>query len=82
MNSIPVVGWILSFIAVSSTAVPFWIAWTRCGIGEKYFYFLPEVYLHPGFWDCVGVFMCVFILKKVLTPKFASVTNTNSSDSK
>jgi hypothetical protein len=78
MNSIPVIGWLLSVIFTTSTALPFWIAWTNCGIGERYFYFLPEVYHDVPFWDCVGVFLVVGIIKGVFVPKIASVSQTNN----
>lgn len=45
------------------------------GIGEKYFYFLPTVYQDPGFWNCVGVFIVVPILKTIFVPKLVSVSN-------
>ena len=82
MNAIPVVGWALALLFNISTAVPFWIVWTACGIGRKYFYFLPDVYQSVGFWECVGWFTVVGILKRVLTPQFASVTQTNEKASK
>jgi len=82
MNQIPVIGWALALIFNISTSVPFWIAWSVCGIGRKYFYFLPEVYQAPGFWACVGLFTVIGIIKRVLTPTFASVTQTNNKESK
>ena len=53
MNAIPIIGWALSLVFNTSMAVPFWIIWTVCGIGEKYFYFVPEKFLAIPFWDCV-----------------------------
>lgn len=82
MNGIPVVGWLLSLIFNISTSVPFWVIWTACGIGKKYFYFLPEVYQSIGFWECVGLFTIIGILKQILTPKFVSVAQTNNNTSK
>ena len=75
LNAIPVVGWILDFLCRASLAFPFWLIWTVWGVGQKYFYFLPEVYLTPGFWNCVGVFIVVGILKTVFVPKLASINN-------
>lgn len=82
LNALPFVGWFLSLFFSISLAVPFWIAWTACGIGEEYFYFLPPRYHHIGFWACVGLFMVLSILKAVLIPRLASVSNTNESKSK
>jgi energy-coupling factor transporter transmembrane protein EcfT len=81
MNSIPVVGWILSFILTTSTAVPFWICWTVCGIGRTYFYWLPPVYQEIPFWNCVGLFTAVGIALRVFTPKFANVVTTTTEPS-
>jgi hypothetical protein len=78
MNAIPILGWALSLLFTASTAVPFWIIWTVCGIGEKFFYFVPDVYKQIGFWESVGLFMVVGIIKQVFVPKVASVVNTNN----
>ena len=79
LNAIPIIGWLLSLLFSISLAIPFWIAWTVCGIGETYFYFLPKVYHAIGFWACVGLFMVLSILKAVLVPRLASVSNDSSS---
>ena len=78
INAIPVFGWLLSAFFAISLAVPFWFIWSVCGIGESYAYWLPAVYRHPGFWDCVGVFIVVSILKMVFIPRIASVSQSNS----
>jgi hypothetical protein len=44
-------------------------------IGEKYFYFLPAVYRNIDFWPCVGLFMVISVLKAVLVPSLASISN-------
>jgi hypothetical protein len=80
INSLPVVGWILSAVFAVSTAIPFWMIWTACGLGRKYFYFLPEVYQSIGFWECVGLFVVVGILKSLLTPRFVSVSQSNTTE--
>lgn len=80
INSIPVVGWFLSLLFSVSLAVPFWICWTVCEIGEKYFYFLPEVYRHIDFWPLVGLFITISILKSVLSPKLVSINNNSSNN--
>ena len=75
MNSIPVIGWLISFILTASSAVPFWLCWTYFGIGKTYFYWLPPVYQAIPFWDCVGLFTAVGIALRVFTPKLAYVSN-------
>ena len=80
INAIPLVGWALSFAVSASLAVPFWFVWTVCGIGETYFYFLPSVYHHPGFWDCVGFFIVVSILK-LMVPTIMRVDSSSESKS-
>ena len=62
MNSIPVIGWLIDLVAKVSLAVPFWIFWTWWDVGEKFFYWLPEVYTNIGFWECVRVFICLGVL--------------------
>lgn len=75
INAIPFVGWILDLVFKVSLAIPFWIIWTVCGLGAKYFYFLPSIYQAPGFWNCVGLFMAIPILYSIVVPKFVSVSN-------
>ena len=74
INMIPGVGWLLDFVSKVSLAVPFWFIWTLCGIGDRFFYWLPPVYLRPGFWDCVGIFIVVPILHWLVVPKLAKVS--------
>lgn len=79
INAIPVIGWIISLVLMASLAVPFWFIWTVCGIGATFAYWLPTVYLAPGFWQCVGVFIVVSIIKQVFVPTIASVSQTGAS---
>ena len=82
INKIPVIGWILSSIASVSLAVPFYICWTACEVGKTYFYFVPEVYQSISFWNCVGLFIVLGVLKGVFTFKLVSVNQTVNKDSK
>lgn len=82
LNSLPFIGWFLDLVFKISLAVPFWIVWTSCGIGAKFFPFLPAVYLRPSFWECVGVFIVVPILKGIFVPTLASVSQSNSGGKK
>ena len=65
---------ILGFITAISTlilavafalveTIIFWITWCLCGLGEKFFYFAPEVFLNPGFFEIFGLFIIFNILK-------------------
>lgn len=78
MNAFPIVGWLLSFIGNASVAVPFWIIWTKCGLGDFYFgEYLPARFVNLPFWHTVGLFMCASIIRGQV-PKLASVSNTNT----
>lgn len=79
LNAIPVVGWLLDFIFKVSLALPFWLIWTVGGLGRKYFYFLPEVYQSPPFWNCVGLFIAVPILYLIFVPKIVSVSSSSKT---
>lgn len=72
INAIPVIGWFLSVFFAVSLAVPFWFLWTICGYGATYAYWLPAIYLHPGFWDCVCIFILASIIKSVFVPTLVS----------
>ena len=63
ISKLPVIGWLLSFAASVSLSVPFWICWSTCGIGKTYFGFLPQQFHVIPFWNCVGLFIVVGILK-------------------
>lgn len=56
LNAIPFFGWFLSAVFAISLAVPFWLIWTVFGIGQTFAYWLPAVYLNPGFWQCRRAF--------------------------
>lgn len=76
INSIPVIGWLISFFLSASLAIPFYFIWNS--LAPTYFYFLPDVYKQIPFWDTVGLFMIVPILKHMLVPTF--ISNTNKID--
>lgn len=67
--SLPVFGWIIGLFFHVALAVPFWIAWNA--LAPKFFYWLPPVFLSIGFWEIVGLFVIVSILKSLLLPRFA-----------
>lgn len=75
---IPVIGWFLGGLASISMAIPFYFIWNA--LGSTYFYFVPAVYHQIPFWHCVGLFMLMSMLKSLLIPKLASVTNTSNSN--
>lgn len=78
INNIPVIGWILSVLGAFGLSVPFWLFWTVMELGKKYFYFLPEVYQSIPFWNCVGLFVILSIIKHICGIKLVSIVNTNS----
>lgn len=79
LNNIPIIGWILDLIFKISLAIPFWIIWTLLGIGAKFFYFLPAVFIAPGFWSIVGLFICIGILVQ-FSPFRSTFSCENKSD--
>lgn len=80
LNAIPIIGWIISFLLSVSLAIPFYFIWNS--LAPTYFYFLPQVYLNIPFWDTVGLFMIIPILKHMLVPTLVrnSTTNNKSAD--
>ena len=81
INQLPFIGWFLSFVANVSLAVPFWFFWTHWKLGSIYFYFVPPVYWHIPFWDCVGLFLLLGIFRGLI-PTIVSVRQSNSNDRK
>jgi len=78
LNIIPVFGWLLSFILSASLAIPFYFIWNH--LAPTYFYFIPEVYQNLPFWDTVGLFMIIPILKHMLIPSFISSSSSSSNE--
>lgn len=76
--SIPVFGWLIGAILHISLAVPFYFIWNA--LAPTYFYFVPTVYQQIDFWDCVGLFIVISILKTVLVPRLSA--SSSSSESK
>lgn len=73
---IPILGWIWGVGAAMSMAVPFWLVWTVFGIGAKYFRFLPWYWASIPFFDCVGIFIILGIVKALL-PKLEVKASTS-----
>lgn len=73
LNAIPILGWIISLLVNTSLSIPFWIFWTRFGVGQKYFSFLPEVWQSIPFWDCIALFVSVSVIQAVFVPKIVSL---------
>jgi hypothetical protein len=65
MNSIPIIGWLAALAFTASLAVPFWLCWTICGIGATFFPFLPTAYVTIGFFQSIGLFTSLGIVKQV-----------------
>ena len=78
--SIPVLGWTIGLFLHIGMAIPFYYFWNW--LAPKYFYWLPSVYLQFGFWEIVGLFVIVSVLKAVLVPRLMSVSNTSAGSSK
>lgn len=71
INSIPILGWLMSLFFSVSMSVPFWFIWTNLGIGAKYFGWLPAQYQAIPFWDVVGLVIVASILKSILLPRLS-----------
>jgi hypothetical protein len=73
LMSVPVIGWFLGLLLAAAVSIPFYFLWNA--LAPTYFYFLPEVYKHIPFGDCVGLFIIVPILKETLNPFRANINN-------
>ena len=68
--SVPIMGGMVNIINILITivtymlmAIPFWLFWTVGRIGAEYFYFLPDVYHYIPWWRCIGLFLCIGIVR-------------------
>ncbi len=67
LNSFPIVGWVISFFCAVSLSVPFWVVWTWCGIGSRYFGdYIPAQFASIPFWDCVGLFIVLIMVGGII----------------
>lgn len=82
INAIPFLGWFIDFCLKASLAIPFWYIWDICNVGERFVYQLPIVYHHPGFWNIVGIFIVIPIMKGIFLPSFSITNNTTSKSTK
>jgi len=81
INKLPFIGWFLSFAANVSLSIPFWLCWTVFGIGQTYFDFIPLKYQSIPFWNCVGLFMVIGILKGTFAISLVNITQNANSKS-
>jgi hypothetical protein len=58
-------------------AIPFWLCWTVFGVGAKYFSFLPITYQNISLWYCMGIFVCLGLLKMIC---FSKNINVNTKE--
>lgn len=73
-NAIPVLDWMISLGVSISLSVPFWFIWNR--LAPVYFYWLPAVYQRIPFWNCVGLFIIVSILR-TMVPTLVSSSSSS-----
>ena len=60
---------VVGLFLASLNAIIFWLIWTHFGIGAKFAYGLPAVYLTPSLLECIGLFAIITILAGLM-PKF------------
>ena len=70
----PILGWLIAPLISACAALPFYVLWHWFNV-KKFFTFLPDVYLNAGFWEMVGLFLVLSMLKSLLLP---SLTNNNT----
>ncbi len=68
--AIPVIGPLIEMVFCIFLAIPFYWLWNY--LAPIYMYWLPAVYQHLPFWDCVWIFMLLGIISTVI-PKLARV---------
>lgn len=80
LNAIPVLGWLLDLLLSISLAVPFWFCWTVCGLGWRYFGWLPPQFHAIPFWHAVGLFIILGILKGFSPVRLAASSSADKKD--
>ena len=51
----------------------FWLFWTVLGTGVRYFGFIPNIYHNISLWHCMGIFICIGLLKLLVVSHSPSV---------
>jgi len=54
---------ILSWLWTCLLAVPVWLLWTVCGLGRRYFGFLPEGWQSISLSSLIGLFLTAVLLR-------------------
>jgi len=49
-------------------AVPVWLLWTDCGLGTRYFTFLPVTWQSVPLMHVVGLFLLIAIMRTAMSP--------------
>jgi len=63
----------LSWLWTLFLALPAWLLWSHCGLGVRYFGFLPTAWQSPSMLDMVALFLLVTIGRSVLWPTRVSL---------
>lgn len=65
---------VLGLLWTGLAAVPVWVLWSACGLGQRYFSSLPAVWLHPSIPDVIGLFWLVASVRTAVSPIRVSAT--------
>lgn len=58
-------NWLLTSVLM---AIIFWFFWVFCGLGSKYFPFIPAQFQAPPLLDIIGLFIAIQILMGIFSP--------------
>lgn len=65
---------LLGLLWTGLAAVPVWVLWSACGLGQRYFSSLPTVWLHPPIVDVIELFWLVASVRTAASPIRVSAT--------
>lgn len=59
---------LLNWLITGALALPAWLLWTVCGLGARYFGFLPQAWQGITLPHLAGLFVLAAIVRTVLAP--------------
>lgn len=64
---------LLNWLITAALALPAWLLWTVCGLGARYFAFLPTAWQTITLPHLAGLFVLVAVVRAALTPLMAEL---------
>lgn len=59
---------VVSWLWTALLAIPLWLLWTVCGLGSRYFAFLPSIWQSVSLPQMAGLLLLLAIARTIASP--------------